>query len=142
MARAQIRIANRTAEKAQAIAAEFGSGVTAVDWAARDAALADVALLINCTDQGMIGKPALEIDLARLAPTTLVADLIYTPLETPFLADARDARLRHRERARPAAQSGAAGVQGLVRRSARRDARTVEGHRGDVLKRSGELFRA
>jgi shikimate dehydrogenase len=37
----------------------------------------------------MIGKPALVIDLARLATTTLVADLIYTPLETPFLADAR-----------------------------------------------------
>jgi shikimate dehydrogenase len=85
----EIRIANRTAEKALAIAAEFGPEVKAVDWAARSAAVADVALLINCTDQGMIGKPALAIDLARLAATTLVADLIYTPLETPFLADAR-----------------------------------------------------
>jgi shikimate dehydrogenase len=84
-----IRIANRTAEKAEAIAAEFGPDVKTVDWAARSAALADVALLINCTDQGMIGKPALAIDLARLTPATLVADLIYTPLETPFLADAR-----------------------------------------------------
>ena len=85
----QIRIANRTAEKAEAIAAEFGPDVKAVDWAARNAAVADVALLINCTNQGMIGKPALAIDLERLAATTLVADLIYTPLETPFLADAR-----------------------------------------------------
>ena len=85
----EIRIANRTAEKAQAIAAEFGPDVKAIDWAARSAAVADVALLINCTNQGMIGKPALAIDLARLAPTTLVADLIYTPVETPFLADAR-----------------------------------------------------
>jgi shikimate dehydrogenase len=85
----EIRIANRTAEKADAIATEFGPDVKAVDWAARSAAVADVALLINCTDQGMIGKPALAIDLARLAATTLVADLIYTPLETPFLADAR-----------------------------------------------------
>jgi shikimate dehydrogenase len=85
----EIRIANRTAEKAEAIATEFGPDVKAVDWAARSAAVADVALLINCTDQGMIGKPALAIDLARLAATTLVADLIYTPLETPFLADAR-----------------------------------------------------
>ncbi len=49
--------------------------------------MAEPALLVNCTDQGMIGKPALDVDLARLAPTTLVADLIYTPLETPFLAD-------------------------------------------------------
>jgi shikimate dehydrogenase len=85
----EIRIANRTAAKAEAIAAEFGPDIKAIDWAARSAAVADVALLINCTDQGMIGKPALVIDLVRLKATTLVADLIYTPLETPFLADAR-----------------------------------------------------
>ena len=85
----QIRIANRTAERAQAIATEFGAAVTAVSWAERNAAMEDLALLVNCTDQGMIGKPALDIDLARLAPSTLVADLIYTPLETPFLAAAR-----------------------------------------------------
>src|SRR5438552_4732916 len=85
----QILIANRTAEKAQAIAGEFGPTVKAVEWAERHAAMAGTALLVNCTDRGMIGKPALEVDLARLAPTTLVADLIYTPLETPFLAEAR-----------------------------------------------------
>jgi shikimate dehydrogenase len=85
----QIRIANRTAAKAQAIATEFGPAVTAVSWAERNAAMAGLALLVNCTDQGMIGKPALDVDLARLAPATLVADLIYTPLETPFLAEAR-----------------------------------------------------
>jgi shikimate dehydrogenase len=85
----QILIANRTAAKAQAIAGEFGPAVTAVAWADRNAAMAELALLVNCTDQGMIGKPALDVDLARLAPATLVADLIYTPLETPFLAEAR-----------------------------------------------------
>lgn len=85
----QIRIANRTAEKAQAIASEFGPAVATVGWADRNAAMAEPALLVNCTDQGMIGKPALDVDLARLAPATLVADLIYTPLETPFLAEAR-----------------------------------------------------
>jgi len=85
----QIRIANRTDEKAQAIAREFGPAVTTVAWADRNAAIAEPALLVNCTDRGMIGKPALEVDLARLTPATLVADLIYTPLETPFLAEAR-----------------------------------------------------
>jgi shikimate dehydrogenase len=85
----QIRIANRTGEKADAIAKEFGSAVTTVAWADRAAALADVALLVNCTDRGMVGKDALEIDLSRLKPATLTADLIYTPLETPFLAEAR-----------------------------------------------------
>lgn len=85
----EIRIANRTAEKAEAIAKEFGFAVKAVAWDDRAAALGDVALLVNCTDRGMVGKSALEIDLSRLQPATLAADLIYTPLETPFLADAR-----------------------------------------------------
>ncbi|MGY4310174.1 shikimate dehydrogenase [Bradyrhizobium sp. USDA 4369] len=84
-----IRIANRTAEKAHAIAAEFGPAISTLPWDDRSRAVADVALLINSTDRGMIGKPALEIDLAQLSARTLVADLIYTPLETPFLADAR-----------------------------------------------------
>ena len=85
----QILITNRTAEKAEAVAAEFGPIVKAVGWADRNAAMAGTALLVNCTDRGMIGKPALDVDLALVAPTTLVADLIYTPLETPFLAEAR-----------------------------------------------------
>jgi shikimate dehydrogenase len=85
----EIRIANRTAEKAQAIATEFGSAVNTVPWDDRATALSDVALLVNCTNRGMVGKSALDIDLSRLKPSTLTADLIYTPLETPFLADAR-----------------------------------------------------
>ena len=85
----EIRIANRTAENAEAIAKEFGSAISTVAWDNRAAALSDVALLVNCTDRGMVGKGALEIDLSRLTPATLTADLIYTPLETPFLAEAR-----------------------------------------------------
>ncbi|MGY4343383.1 shikimate dehydrogenase [Bradyrhizobium sp. LM2.9] len=85
----EIRIANRTAEKAQALANDFGSAIRTVAWDDRDAALGDVALLVNCTDRGMVGKSALEIDLSRLRPETLTADLIYTPLETPFLSAAR-----------------------------------------------------
>jgi shikimate dehydrogenase len=85
----EIRIANRTADKAQALASDFGSAIRTVAWGDRGAALGDVALLVNCTDRGMVGKSALEIDLSRLRPETLTVDLIYTPLETPFLADAR-----------------------------------------------------
>ncbi|MGY8665101.1 shikimate dehydrogenase [Bradyrhizobium sp. UFLA05-109] len=85
----EILIANRTADKAEALAEEFGKNVRSVAWADRSTAIADKALVVNCTDRGMVGKDALEIDLSRLKPSTLVADLIYTPLETPFLAEAR-----------------------------------------------------
>jgi shikimate dehydrogenase len=37
----------------------------------------------------MVGNPPLDIRLDRLEPHALVADIIYTPLETPFLAAAR-----------------------------------------------------
>jgi shikimate dehydrogenase len=88
-----IRLLNWTDETARAMAAEFGGPgggrVTPYPWARRHAVLADAALLINATNQGMAGKPPLEIDLDRLSPGTLVADLIYTPPETPFLAAAR-----------------------------------------------------
>jgi len=85
----EIRIVNRTAERAQAIASEYGPPVTAYAWEQRGEILADVALLANCTNQGMAGKPALEISLDRLSPGAIVGDLIYTPPETPLLAAAR-----------------------------------------------------
>ena len=66
-----------------------GSPVTAYPWEKRSDVLADIALLTNATDQGMVGKPALDISLDRLARNALVSDLIYTPPETPFLAAAR-----------------------------------------------------
>ena len=85
----EIRIVNRTFERAQAIATEYGPPVTAYAWEQRGEILADVALLANCTNQGMSGKPALEISLDRLAAGAIVGDLIYTPPETPLLAAAR-----------------------------------------------------
>jgi len=85
----EIRLVNRTFERAQAIASEFGPPVTAYGWEQRGEILADVALLANCTSQGMAGKPALDISLERLAPGAIVGDLIYTPPETPLLAAAR-----------------------------------------------------
>jgi shikimate dehydrogenase len=85
----EIRLVNRTFERAQGIANEYGPPVTAIPWERRNEALADVALLANATNQGMMGKPALDISLDRLPPHALVGDLIYTPPETPLLAAAR-----------------------------------------------------
>ncbi|MFZ9132920.1 MAG: shikimate dehydrogenase family protein, partial [Gemmobacter sp.] len=58
-------------------------------WEDRAAALAGAATLVNATALGMAGKPALEMPLDTLAPGALVTDLVYTPLETPLLSDAR-----------------------------------------------------
>jgi len=84
-----IRLLNRTREKADALASEMGSAVHVHDWAERNEALADVALLVNTTNQGMHGQPELDLKLDRLPLSALVSDVIYIPLETPLLAAAR-----------------------------------------------------
>ena len=85
----EIRLLNRSDAKAQALAAEFGAPVTALPWSQRHEALADVALLVNTTNQGMHGNPALDLVLDRLPVSALVSDVIYVPLETPLLQAAR-----------------------------------------------------
>ena len=85
----EIRVANRTPERAGRMAAEIGGPVTVILWEHRNDVMADVALLVNATDQGMAGKPALEVSLDRLPAQAIVGDLIYTPPETPLLAAAR-----------------------------------------------------
>lgn len=85
----EIRLLNRTDDKADALAKEFGAPVNALPWSQRHAALADVALLVNTTSLGMYGNSALDLDLADLPLSALVSDVIYVPLETPLLAAAR-----------------------------------------------------
>jgi shikimate dehydrogenase len=85
-----IRIANRTPERAEQMSAEIGRPISVLPWKHRNEAMSDVALLVNATDRGMVGKPALDVSLARLPDQAIVGDLIYTPPETPFLAAARE----------------------------------------------------
>ena len=85
-----IRVANRTFERAERMAADIGGPIRVLRWEQRNEAMADTALLVNTTDRGMNGKSALDVSLARLPGNTIVGDLIYTPLETPFLAAARE----------------------------------------------------
>lgn len=85
----EIRLINRTFDKAQAMASEFGATVKAVAWEQRHAALSGAALLVNTTSQGMHGHPPLDLDLSALPTHALVSDIIYAPLETPLLLAAR-----------------------------------------------------
>lgn len=85
----EIRLCNRSLDKAQALAAEFGAPLRAVPWEQREEALDGAALLVNTTSLGMKGQAPLELSLARLPRQALVSDIIYVPLETPLLAAAR-----------------------------------------------------
>lgn len=86
----EIRLVNRTRKKAEAIAAEFGGPIQVLPWEDRHDALEGAAMAVNVTSQGMNGEPALDLRLDNLSTSALAADIIYTPLETPFLAAARE----------------------------------------------------
>ena len=46
-------------------------------------------ILVNTTSLGMAGQPPLAIDFSHVPPGALVYDIVYAPLETPLLAEAR-----------------------------------------------------
>ena len=85
----RVHLANRTPDRAQALADQFGTDVHPVAWETIGDVLPRAGLLVNTTSLGMHGQPALEIDVGLLPPDAVVADLVYVPLETPLLATAR-----------------------------------------------------
>jgi shikimate dehydrogenase len=85
----EIRLLNRTRARADRLAQNFGAPVAAYDWEERHDALAGAALLVNTTSQGMVGQEPLDLSLAALPASAVVADIVYAPLETPLLVAAR-----------------------------------------------------
>lgn len=94
-----IKITNRTLDRARDLIADMKSRDTGVPlelvaWQDREDAANDVGLLVNTTTQGMTGQAPLDFNLKSLKEEALVTDLVYTPLITPLLAEAR--RRSHR----------------------------------------------
>lgn len=85
----EVRIANRTAARAERIAAAFGGPIRLYAWSDQTKALKDAMLLVNTTSLGMAGAPPLDLALDGLPPDTVVSDVVYMPLETELLAAAR-----------------------------------------------------
>jgi len=85
----EIRLVNRTPARAKALAGELGCPITALGWEQREVALKGAAMLVNATNQGMVGEPPLDLALDALPVSALVSDIIYIPRETVLLAAAR-----------------------------------------------------
>jgi shikimate dehydrogenase len=83
----EVRIVNRSLEKAEALARDLGG--KALAWDRLDSVLPDAGLVVNTTSLGMNGYPALKLDVGLLPETALVSDIVYAPLVTPLLADAQ-----------------------------------------------------
>lgn len=79
---AEVIVTGRTPERVAA-AAELGGRVGAIEEAA------DADLVVNATPVGMGGDPGLPLDPALIGAGQVVADLVYHPLATPLLGEAR-----------------------------------------------------
>ena len=92
----EVRILNRTKSRAEQLAAALGAQVTPKlvvleDWAR---AASGAALVVHTTSAGMKGAPSLDLDLGALPRDAAVCDIVYNPLETPLLKNARTAGLK------------------------------------------------
>jgi shikimate dehydrogenase len=86
----EVTVANRTLARAQALAESFGPKVRACGWDGIPDAMERAGLIVNTTSLGMAGKDAGTVDLAPARPDAIVTDIVYVPLETPFLRQARE----------------------------------------------------
>lgn len=85
-----IYIANRTIETAQELAAEIPDA-QALSIAEAEGMLTDFGLIIQTTTVGMnYATTGMPLSPSRITAGTVVADIIYNPLETEFLKNARE----------------------------------------------------
>jgi shikimate dehydrogenase len=86
---ARLLLCNRSLERARSLEAVFGEKLLALPWADAPAAMRDSDLLVNATSLGMEGRPPLSLPLAALPFSAVVCDIVYVPLETALLRQAR-----------------------------------------------------
>ncbi|HEX8167906.1 MAG TPA: shikimate dehydrogenase [Beijerinckiaceae bacterium] len=90
----RIVVANRTDGKARELVRLAPGRIEPAAWSEIPRHLPRAGLLVNTTSCGMAGHPPLEIDLSGLPGDAVVTDIVYVPLETPLLAQARARGLR------------------------------------------------
>jgi len=87
---ARIHIVNRTKARAEALADDLGDGrLVPAGWQDRSSLLKDTDLIINTTTLGMTGYPPLDLNLSLLPRHAIVYDIVYRPLETALLRQAK-----------------------------------------------------
>lgn len=84
----EIRLANRTRARADALRSDFGAKIHVQEWVQAGAMIEGAATVVNTTSLGMAGKAEMTVDLSAIRPGMLATDLVYTPLMTQFLIEA------------------------------------------------------
>jgi shikimate dehydrogenase len=89
-----VSLANRTVSRAEALAKHFGKPVTAIGLDQLHRAVPQADLIVNATSAGLHDDGALDVPWRSAKKTAIATDLIYVPLVTPFLHEARDNGLK------------------------------------------------
>ncbi len=84
----KIILTNRTVDKARDIA-KMDDIIEVADWGDRNVILEGAGFLTNTTSLGMSGKEPLDIDLSMLPEEATVCDIVYAPLMTELLQQAK-----------------------------------------------------
>ncbi|WP_019219256.1 shikimate dehydrogenase [Bartonella florencae] len=95
----RIFLVNRTKGRAEDLAQHFGNPIEVYDWQNTHEILYQADLIVNTTSLGMTNShekegASLSCDFHRAKTTALVTDIVYTPLVTPFLRQAKAHGLR------------------------------------------------
>ncbi len=90
----EVGITNRTRSKAQIISENLGAKVSVVDWRAAPDTITKVDIIINATSMGMVGQPDFSQPISRAKKTALVVDIVYNPLVTELIKEAKKMKLQ------------------------------------------------
>ena len=85
----EVRVFNRSRERADALAATLGPRVKVYDWEQRSARSQDAAVIVNATSLGLKRQGSPDVDFANFDAACIVADIVYVPLATDFLKAAQ-----------------------------------------------------
>ncbi len=90
----EVRVFNRARPRAEALADELGPRVKVFEWGNRIDGAREACVLVNATSAGLKGAGSLGMDFAGFNPDCVVCDIVYVPLETQLLGEARAHGLR------------------------------------------------
>jgi shikimate dehydrogenase len=92
--RGRVHVLNRTLANAEALVNSIKGPFSAHGFVDFAALAPNIGLVVNTSTIGMHGTRFDWLDLSLLPRTALVTDIVYTPLETPLLTDAKAQGLR------------------------------------------------
>jgi shikimate dehydrogenase len=85
----EVKVWNRTAQRAETLSQQLGKEVSAVNEDALVGAAREADVIVNTTSAGFSGTPQLDFPFDKISAKKIVADIVYVPLVTPFLQQAK-----------------------------------------------------